>query len=223
MAFLVGYPRSREPETYASSRSRQAKEESHQDAARGRCLNASRTVVAEKYQDAHPPRCTVEVDVHTKTQSSIAYATADGSKPVFHGKTFGLQPLRRARTRRGPCRELRGYRKGFLRICYEAGPPASSWCAASWKLGYDCIVIAPSKIPTKSGDRVKTDKKDATKLARLLRAGELEAIHVPSPIDEAIRDLCRARADAVQARSRAKKQLLSFMLRNGMSYSGKTN
>ena len=91
------------------------------------------------------------------------------------------------------------------------------------QLDYDCIVIAPSKIPQKSGEKVKTDKKDAKKLARLLRAGELDAIHIPSPKDEAIRDLCRARTDAVQARRRAKKQLLGFMLRNGMSYTGKTH
>ena len=68
-----------------------------------------------------------------------------------------------------------------------------------------------------------SDKKDAKKLARLLRAGELEPIHMPSTADEAVRDLCRARTDAVQARRRAKKQLLGFMLRNGMSYSGKTH
>ena len=68
-----------------------------------------------------------------------------------------------------------------------------------------------------------SDKKDSKKLARLLRAGELDAIHIPTATDEAVRDLCRARTDAVQARRRAKKQLLGFMLRNGMAYTGKTN
>ena len=67
-----------------------------------------------------------------------------------------------------------------------------------------------------------SDKKDAKNLARLLRAGDLAPIHIPAATDEAIRDLCRARTDAVQARRRAKKQLLGFMLRNGMSYTGKS-
>jgi transposase len=90
------------------------------------------------------------------------------------------------------------------------------------QLGYHCIIVGPSEIPTKAGDRVKTDKRDARKLARLHRAGELTAIHIPEARDEAVRDLCRARTDAMQALSRTKQQLGMFMLRNGYRYDGKT-
>jgi transposase len=90
-------------------------------------------------------------------------------------------------------------------------------------LGYDCIIVAPSAIPKKPGERVKTDVRDARKLARLLRAGELGGIHIPDPRDEAVRDVCRARTDASEALSRCKQQLGMFLLRNGLSYTGKTN
>ena len=83
-----------------------------------------------------------------------------------------------------------------------------------------CTVVAPSLIPSKSGDQVKTDKKDAIKLARLLRAGELTAVHVPDEADEAIRDLCRARVDAVDDLRRAKSRLLGLLRRLGHRYAG---
>jgi transposase len=174
----------------------------------------------KKVSKSTTPELYIGLDVH-KSSISIAYADTQGSKPVFHTKTGGTN-LCAERHLLGLCKKF-GVAKDSLRICYEAGPTGFVLVRRLVKLGYDCIVIAPSKIPIKSGDKVKTDKKDAKKLARLLRAGELEGIHIPAPIDEAIRDLCRARTDAVQARARAKKQLLSFMLRNGMSYTGKTN
>jgi transposase len=89
------------------------------------------------------------------------------------------------------------------------------------QLGYDCIVVAPTAVPQKSGDRVKTDRRDACKLARLFRAGELSGIHIPEPRDEAVRDLCRARTDASEALAKSKQQLGMFLLRNGYHYSGK--
>ncbi len=76
--------------------------------------------------------------------------------------------------------------------------------------------------PTRSGDRVKTDKRDARKLARLLRAGELTAVYIPEPTDEAMRDLCRARTDAVDDRRRARHRLKGFLLRHGYRYQGKS-
>lgn len=91
------------------------------------------------------------------------------------------------------------------------------------QLGYECIIVGPSEVPGKAGDRVKTEKRDARKLARLHRAGELTAIHIPEARDEAVRDLCRARTDASQALARAKQQLGMFLLRNGFRYDGKTN
>jgi transposase len=113
--------------------------------------------------------------------------------------------------------------KEQLRICYEAGPTGFVLARRLIKLGYDCIVVAPSKIPTKPGDRVKTDRRDARKLARLHRAGELTAVHIPDVEDEAIRDVCRGRTDAVSELTRSKKQLLSFLLRSGYRYSGKAH
>jgi len=176
--------------------------------------------MTKKVTRSTTPKHYIGLDVH-KSTISIAYAAADGSDPVLYGKTTGSNlAVERALSK---LRKKLGASKEDMRICYEAGPTGFVLARRLLQLGYDCSVIAPSKIPQKSGDKVKTDKKDAKKLARLLRAGELEPIHVPSAIDEAIRDLCRARTDAVQARRRAKKQLLGFMLRNGMAYTGKTH
>ena len=72
------------------------------------------------------------------------------------------------------------------------------------QLGVECEVVAPSMTPTRAGDRIKTDKRDARKLARLLRAGELTAVYIPEAHDEAIRDLCRTRTDAVDERRRCR-------------------
>src|SRR5690606_10918837 len=88
--------------------------------------------------------------------------------------------------------------------------------------GYACEVIAPSLIPKRAGDRVKTDRRDSVRLAELSRAGELRAVWIPDPRDEAIRDLSRAREDAVSARSKARLQLRAFLLRYGIRYPGKT-
>ena len=78
-----------------------------------------------------------------------------------------------------------------------------------------CEVIAPSLIPTRQGDRVKTDKRDARRLAVLFRAGQLTAVRVPEVAEEALRDLCRARADIVIDRTRARHRLAKFLLRHG--------
>lgn len=108
-----------------------------------------------------------------------------------------------------------------MHFCYEAGPCGYVLVRRFRQWGIDCIVVAPSKIAKRSGDRVKTDRRDAEKLARLLRAGELEAIYIPEPTDEAMRDLCRARTDAVDDQRRAKQRLKSFLLQHGYHYQGK--
>ena len=77
-------------------------------------------------------------------------------------------------------------------------------------------MVAPSLTPTRAGDRLKTDKRDARKLARLLRAGELTEIYIPEPTDEAIRDLCRARSDAVDDRRRSRHRLKAFLFDTGI-------
>ena len=91
------------------------------------------------------------------------------------------------------------------------------------QLKIPCTVVAPSLIPIKAGDQVKTDKKDAIKLARLLRAGELVSVHIPNETDEAIRDLCRARVDACDDLRRTKTRLLAMLRRLGFHYEGRTH
>jgi transposase len=110
-----------------------------------------------------------------------------------------------------------------LHFVYEAGPCGYSIYRHLTRKGFDCIVAAPSMIPKKNGDRIKNDNRDAKALARLHRSAELTAVYVPDAQDEAMRDLCRAREDAVIATRKAKQRLNAFLLRNAIIYSGKTN
>jgi len=110
-----------------------------------------------------------------------------------------------------------------LHVVYEAGPTGYVVYRRLKQLHIDCMVVAPSRIPQATGARQKNDRRDATLLARLHRAGELTPIHVPEDVDEAIRDLTRARADAMQDLCRAKHRLKSFLLRQGMHYPGKAS
>jgi transposase len=105
-----------------------------------------------------------------------------------------------------------------LRVCYEAGPTGYELARLLHRQGVACQVIAPSLTPRAVGDKVKTDRRDCRRLARLHRAGELVAIRIPTPREEAVRDLCRARADLVDDRSRARRRLQSFLLRHGRVY-----
>ena len=112
-------------------------------------------------------------------------------------------------------------RYGRLTFCYEAGPTGYCLYRLITSLGHDCIVVAPSLIPTKPGDRIKTNRRDAVCLAKLLRAGELTAVWVPDERHEAIRELARAR-EVAQKDLRSKRQQISgFMLRIGLHYPGK--
>ena len=113
--------------------------------------------------------------------------------------------------------------KEQLHICYEAGPTGFVLARRLISLGFDSQVIAPSKIPQRAGDKIKSDRLDACKLARLHRAGELVAVHIPDMEDEVIRDVCRGRTDASNELKRTKQQLKSFMLRNGYRYTGTAN
>jgi transposase len=107
-----------------------------------------------------------------------------------------------------------------LHCCYEAGPCGYGLYRQIVDAGHQCMVVAPSSIPIKTGERVKTDRRDAMKLARLLRAGELTAVWVPDPAHEAMRDLVRSRTNAMWHLHSAKRQLLAFLLRQGRTYSG---
>lgn len=111
---------------------------------------------------------------------------------------------------------------GAIHVVYEAGPCGYTLYRHLIAKGIDCTVVAPSRIPKRAGDRVKTDRRDAEMLARLHRAGELEAVYVPRAEDEAVRDLTRAREDAKGAQTRVRHQLKAFLPRNGIAYAGKT-
>jgi transposase len=105
-----------------------------------------------------------------------------------------------------------------LRFCYEAGPCGYGIQRQVTAAGHECVVVAPSLIPRKPGERIKTDRRDASNLARLHRAGELTAVWVPDPAHEALRDLVRARLAAVRALRQARQQLSGFLLRHGRHY-----
>jgi transposase len=110
-----------------------------------------------------------------------------------------------------------------LEFVYEAGPCGYSIYRHLDSKGHRCAVVAPSMIPKRSGDRIKTDRRDAINLVRLYRAGELSCIYVPSKEDEAMRDLVRCREDFKRIERKARQRLLAFLLRHGIDYSGKRN
>ena len=150
----------------------------------------------------------VGLDVHKET---IAVAVADGR---------GGEPRARATIPNAPeavGKLLRALGPAArLRVCYEAGPCGYGLHRQLTGLGVACAVVAPSLVPTKPGDRVKTDRRDALKLARLHRAGELTAVWVPDEAHEALRDLTRARAAAVAEVHRCRQRLGKFLLRLGL-------
>ena len=108
-----------------------------------------------------------------------------------------------------------------LTLCYEAGPTGYGLYRQIKSLGPECVVVAPSLIPKKPGDRVKTNRRDALSLAKLLRAGELTAVWVPEERHEAMRDLSRARGAAVEDLRGKRQQVSAFLLRQGLHYAGK--
>ena len=105
-----------------------------------------------------------------------------------------------------------------LRFCYEAGPCGYGIQRQLTLAGHDCVVVAPSLIPRKPGDRIKTDRRDAINLAKLHRAGELTAVWISDQAHEAIRDLVRARLAAVRSLRQARQRLSGFLLRHGGHY-----
>ncbi len=110
-----------------------------------------------------------------------------------------------------------------LFFCYEAGPCGYELYRYITSQGHQCIVVAPSLIPKKAGDKVKTDKRDADNLTRLLRSGDLTSVYVPSAEDEAMRDLSRAREDVVLVLKSSKQRLKSFLLRHNIRFNGSAN
>lgn len=112
---------------------------------------------------------------------------------------------------------------GTLKFVYEAGPCGFGLYRHLTRKQHECAVVAPSLIPKKPGDRVKTDRRDAIRLAQLYRSGDLTPVYVPEVDDEAIRDLSRAREDAMLDQKAARQRLKSFLLRHGIRYEGVAN
>jgi transposase len=108
--------------------------------------------------------------------------------------------------------------RGRLICAYEAGACGYTLQRQLEALGISCQVVAPSLVPRKPGERIKTDRRDARKLAKYLASGDLTAVRPPTPAEEAARDLCRAREDAKQDRMRCRHRLAKFLLRRGLSY-----
>ena len=148
----------------------------------------------------------VGLDVHAET---ISVAVAEQGGEI---RSLGVIPNREESIRKlvkklGPVEELR--------FCYEAGPTGYALYWQLTRMGAKCEVVAPTLVPVKAGDRVKTDRRDALKLARNYRAGELTAVWVPDAAHEALRDLVRAREAAKKDELRARHRLSKFLLRHG--------
>ena len=148
----------------------------------------------------------VGLDVHAETITA-AVAEADGAVHEVGTIANDAAALRKLMRKLGPV--------DTLRVCYEAGPTGYVVYWQLVALGVACEVIAPSLIPTKAGDRVKTDRRDAVKLARCYRAGELTPVFVPDRATEGLRDVVRAREAAKRDLLRARHQLGKFLLRHG--------
>jgi transposase len=157
----------------------------------------------------------VGLDVHKAT---VAVAVAEGMRGG-EVRQMGPFPHRAGDIAKLAAKLAKGGQR--LSFCYEAGPCGYGLYRQLRELGHDCIVVAPSLIPVKSGDRIKTDRRDAVMLAKLHRAGELTAVWVPDAAHEAMRDLVRARATAVRVLGKARQHLQGFLLRHGCIYAGK--
>lgn len=152
----------------------------------------------------------VGLDVHAET-ITVAVAEPDGSVRELGTVANRPEAVRKLVTK---LTATLG-RREQLRVCYEAGPTGYALYWQLTALGVPCDVIAPSLVPTKAGDRVKTDRKDAAKLARCYRAGDLTPVFVPDAATEALRDLVRAREGVKQDQLRARHRLGKFLLRHG--------
>lgn len=157
----------------------------------------------------------VGLDVH-KATIAAAVARGDRGEVTYHGEIENTPAaVRKLVKKLSPNGEV-------LNVCYEAGPCGYGLYRELAAKGHDCVVVAPSLIPRKAGERLKTDRRDALMLARLHRAGELTPVWVPDQEQEAVRDLTRAREDMKSIELKARQRLGAFLLRHGRVYCGKS-
>ena len=158
----------------------------------------------------------VGLDVHKDT-IAVAVAVPGGGEPIYRGEiahtTKALTKLLQRLT------AVYGEKIAF---CYEAGPTGYGLYRWLIKKGFYCEVVAPSLIPRKPGDRIKTDRRDAISLARLFRVGDQTAVWVPDQEQEAMRDLSRVHEDMKGMETQAKHRLNSFLLRHSRRFTGKS-
>ncbi len=158
----------------------------------------------------------VGLDVHKMSMDVAIAEPGTAGETRYYGRIGGdLEALDRV------IRKLQS-QGAQLRFAYEAGPCGYQVYRHLTAQGYYCLVAAPALIPRRPGDRLKNDRRDALTLARLFRAGELTPVRVPDADDEALRDLTRAREDAVSVERRAKQRTAAFLLRHGRRYPGTT-
>jgi len=157
----------------------------------------------------------VGLDVHMDT-IAVVLALPDGSLPSYYGEVANTPAaIKKLLKKLSPNGEV-------MSFCYEAGPTGYGVYRQLTAMGHHCIVVAPSLIPRKPGDRIKTDRRDSESLARLHRAGELTQVWVPDQEQESMRDLTRAREDMKQLERQSRQRLSMFLLRHGKHYdSGK--
>jgi len=162
-----------------------------------------------------PIKFFVGLDAH-KDSTSVAACEASREPARFVG-TIGpdVQALLKLLAKAGDPAQVN--------VVYEAGPTGYGLYRELRRRGYRCQIVAPSLIPRRPGERVKNDRRDCGRLAELSRAGELKPIWVPDEAHEAMRNLWRAREDAVGARLKARQQLKAFLLRHARRYPGKTS
>jgi len=159
----------------------------------------------------------VGMDVH-KNSIAVAVAFPSGGDPIFRGEV--------AHTTKALTKLIQRLTAAYgenLAFCYEAGPTGYGLYRWLIKKGFHCEVVAPSLIPRKPGDRIKTDRRDAINLARMFRVGDQTSVWVPDQDQEAIRDLTRAREDMKGAEIQAKQRLKSFLLRHSQRFPGKSS
>ena len=157
----------------------------------------------------------IGMDVH-KEKMVIAEARKNGEAEIigeFNNNDSGIKKMVKIFKEKNKEEEVQ--------ICYEAGPCGYAIKRILDKEGLNCQIVAPSLIPVKVGNRIKTDKRDAKKIARYFRAGELTFIHVPNEEKEAVRDLVRCRQSILETARRIKQEISHFLLRHALVYSGK--